>query len=195
MVVTYFDDNASTIYAHHRLLPYASHTWTTRLTGPALPSGWKVVYAPTIAYMFPVFHIVVHAHNASTNQDALYETYFYYNGSSAFFSNETGSPVQGWKNQVIVPSSVGINDDPWITVSAALGLPAYFRSGTQIKETAYQSPINSLPVNPSAGISFASAPAGTGDRGFDMGTQVVVARTTSNQIYYHDTNNDGSLEP
>jgi hypothetical protein len=195
MVVTYFDDNGSTIYAHHRPLPYASNSWTGRITGPALPSGWKVVYAPTIAYSFPVFHIVVHARNNSTNQDALYETYFYSSGSSVFFSNETGSPVQGWKNQVVVPPSVGINDDPWITVSAALGITAYFRSGTQIKETAYQSPINYLPVNPSAGISFASAPAGTGDYAFDMGTQVIVARTSSNQIYFHDTNNDGNLEP
>jgi hypothetical protein len=195
MVVTYFDDNGSTIYAHHRLLPYVSNTWTTRITGPALPPGWKVVYAPTIAYSAPVFHIVVHARNASTNQDALYETYFNYSGGSAFFSDETGAAVQGWKNQVIVPPSVGINDDPWITVSSALGITAYFRSGTQIKETAYQGPINYLPVNPTAGISFASAPAGTGDYAFDMGTQVIVARTLSNQIYFHDTNQDSSLEP
>ena len=195
MVVTYFDDNGTTIYAHHRQLPYATHSWTGRLTGPGLPSGWKVVYAPTIAYSFPVFHIVVHARNNTLNQDALYETYFYFDGTNAFFSNETGSPVQGWKNQVVVPPSVGINDDPWITVSSALGITAYFRSGTQIKETAYQSPINYLPVNPSAGISFASAPAGTGDYAFDMGTQVIVARTTSNQIYFHDTNQDSNLEP
>ena len=37
--------------------------------------------------------------------------------------------------------------------------------------------------------------AATADRAFDMGTHVVVARTTSIQIFFVDSNQDSSLQP
>jgi hypothetical protein len=52
-----------------------------------------------------------------------------------------------------------------------------------------------LPVRPNTGIQFGSSPSATGDRFFDQGTHVVVARSTSNQIYWTESNQDSQLVP
>jgi len=196
VLIVVMGDDGRTIYGYNHNLPYNSNGWSGRITGPALPTGWKVVYAPTVARLPVTYRIAIHAHNNNTGADAMFWTDFYSNGTDqAYFSNEISSPISAWSSPVNVGA---INDDPWLTFSPTFGLTAYFRRGSQIMENAFPSvptTLPALPVNPSAGIQFASSPAATGDRGFDMGTQVVVARSTSNQIYYHDTNNDGILEP
>ena len=81
----------------------------------------------------------------------------------------------------------------------------YFRGGsggTQIVETELPPPTSSpaftkplLPVKPSTGIVFAGSPAATGDRGYDMGQHVVIARSESGHIYQVDSNQETSLKP
>jgi hypothetical protein len=151
-----------------------------------------VVYAPTITRQPLVYKIVVHAKNGSAH--ALFETYFYSSGAGVtHFSNASGATASAWGTGINVGA---IDDDPWITESPAHGTTVYFRRGTQIVETSLPLTANPvLAVKPMNNVSFASAPAATGDRGFDMGTHVVVARTTDNQIWFVDSNQDTSLEP
>jgi hypothetical protein len=194
VVVAFMGDDARTIYAHNRNLPYHEHGWSTRITGPVLPGSWRVVYAPTVARHPQTFQIVIHARNQTTGADALFQTHFYTNGDNvAHFSNEIGSPVVAWTQL----ASVGtIDDDPWITNSSAHGVTAYFKRGTQIMETSLPSYAGSvLAVKPINGVQFGSSPAATANTPFDMGTHVVIARTTSNQLFYVDSNQDVNLEP
>jgi hypothetical protein len=194
VVLAFMGDDGRTIYAHDRNLPYHGDTWSARHTGPVLPGNWRVVYAPTVTRMPQTFQIVIHARNTVTGQDALFETHFYTNGSNtAHFSNGIGSPALEWTQL----ASLGtIDDDPWITYSSEFGTTAFFKRGTAIMETSLPSFTGSvLAVKPNTGIQFASSPAATADRAFDMGTVVVVARTTSNQIFFVDSNQDVNLQP
>jgi hypothetical protein len=194
VVLAFMGDDLRTIHAHVHNLPYTNFaSWGTRLNGPVLPTGWTAVGAPSVTRMPATFQIMVHAHNNATGGDRLYETHFFSGGSGgvAHFSNEIGSPFPTWTLRL---NSGTIADDPWITYHPEIGTTAYFRRGTQIMQTGQ--PFGTRPVlavRPDTGIVFASAPAATGGVSFDQGTHIVTARSTSNQIFWIESNNDAQL--
>jgi hypothetical protein len=192
LVVTFMGDDGH-IYAHTRSIPYNTNHWSARITGPALPSGWSAVYGPAISaeYAPNLLAILIHARNGST--DAFFLTHFVYTPSQAAFANEIGSPAQVWTQ---IASVGAISDDPTFTMSPSAGLTAYYRRGTQIVETGWtpdpHHPV--LPVAPSTGIQFSSSPGATGDRFYDQGTHLVVARAGT-QLYWIESNSDDHLDP
>jgi hypothetical protein len=178
-----------TIHAHLRQLPYTQNGWSMRITGPALPSGWTAVGSPSVAMAFWVFRILVHARNGS--QDRLFEIHLVNSGNQSYFSTETGEPGQ-WRQ---LPVTGVIHDDPALLYSTNWGHQVYFRSGAQILQTTGSYPLGDippLPVMPSAGVQFASAPAGSADYSFDQGMNIVVARTTANQLFFAESWNDNN---
>jgi len=193
VLLAFLGDDLRTIHGHVHNLPYNSNGWSTRISGPVLPAGWTAVGAPSVTRLPVTFQIMVHAHNNATGGDRLYETHFFTNGSTSHFSNEVGSPFPTWTLRL---NSGTIADDPWITRHPDFGTTVYFRRGSQIMQTG--EPIGSNPVlavRPNTGIVFASAPAATGGVAFDQGTHVVTARSTSNHIFWTESNNDANLAP
>jgi len=195
LVMVLMGDDGRTIYAHTRPIPYNASTshWSSRITGPTLPTGWSVVYAPTIAaeYAPNMLAILIHARKGST--DAFFVTHFSNLGYAAHFSNSIGSPALVWTQ---APNIGAINDDPTLSWSPATGLTAYYLRGSQIVETGWEPdpsrPV--LPVAPSTGINFTSSPSVTEDAYYDQGTHVVIARAT-NALYLIDSNQDSKLDP
>ena len=194
VLLAFMDDDLRTIHAHVHQLPYNDFPkWEERVSGPALPTGWTAVGAPSVTRMPVTFQIMVHAHNNATGGDRLYETHFFSSGGVFHFSNEIGSPFPTWALRL---NSGAIADDPWITYHPDMGTTAYFRRGTQIMQTGQ--PFGTRPVlavRPDTGIVFASAPAATGGVAFDQGTHIVTARSTSNHIFWIESNNDAQLAP
>jgi hypothetical protein len=171
-----------TIYGYSRLLPYPSHGWSARVHGPALPSGWTAVGAPAIVELPITFAIVVHAHNATLHKEAFYYTYFSTNSSPPAFSNAIGSPGATWTQlPLALQAGQTISDDPALTTDDTYGMTLWFRSGSQILQTASGS-LPSLGTNPAIaikpadGISFGSAPAAWAGNTYEEGIYVAVAR-------------------
>ena len=193
VVMVFMGDDNRTIYGHVRPIPYLQNSWTSRITGPQLPSGWTAVGAPAIARLPVTFQIVVHARNAF-QQHRLFETHFF--GDGQYFSNNIGSPSPSW---VQLPSMGTIDGDPALTYSDTHGLTVYFRRGTQIMQTGgfplVSNPV--LAVKPNEGIQFASSPAAIANWAFESqnGTHTVIARTTSNQLYDGTTMVDELVVP
>jgi hypothetical protein len=194
VLLAFMGDDLRTIHAHVHGLPYNSFpNWEQRVSGPTLPTGWTAVGAPSIARLPVTFQIMVHAHNNATGGDRLYETHFFGSTSSgaSHFSNEIGSPFPAWTLRL---NSGAIADDVWITSQPDIGTTAYFRRGTQIMQTGQ--PFGTRPVlavRPNTGIVFASAPAATAGVAFDQGSHIVTARSTSNQLFWVESNNDAQL--
>ena len=89
VLLAFMDDDNVTPRAHVHKLKYTdpNNQWSARITGPALPTGWVAVGAPTIARLGFTFEIVVHARKGTT--DALFKTFFYADGVNVnHFSNE-----------------------------------------------------------------------------------------------------------
>jgi hypothetical protein len=201
-VVVYMGDDGRTIYGNAHVLPYTQNGWQSNVTGPVLPYRWAAVGAPAIASMGGgVFQIVVHAHNRRLSQDALFQTYFFADDNqNTFFSNQSGSPAISWTQlkESLAAGTFTIDDDPALTLST-LGPTVYFRSGQQIYQTTGyplgSNPVLALSTSMMGDNVVASAPAATGGHTLDQGTNVFIARTVFDQIYYAESFSDGLLEP
>jgi hypothetical protein len=192
LALTFMGDDRRTIYAHKRNLPYMTNSWSARVTGPTLPTGWTAIGAPSIVMEFFTFDIVVHARNGST--DALFMTHFFGDsaGTQDYFCDANAVPTLVWEQQ----ASFGtINEDPWLVYTRDIGLNAYFRQGSQIIVANLYNGLPALPVRPSTGIQFVGAPAATAGQFFDMGTNVAIGRSSANRIYWTESNSDGHLAP
>lgn len=174
--------DSQTIYAYARPLPYLSHAWSSRVQGPKLPTGWSAVGAPAIVELPITFAIVVHAHNSQTNKEGFFYTYIAANTSPPVFSNAIGSPSSSWAQLPLsLQAGQTVNDDPALTSDSTYGLTLWFRSGSQIVETAAATVPTlgtnpPLAIKPADGVSFASAPAATAGVTFEEGQYVVLAR-------------------
>jgi hypothetical protein len=89
-----------------------------------------------------------------------------------------------------------INDVPAITTDSTYGMTLWFRSGTQIVETAAPSlsatwPNPPVAIKPGNNLVFASAPAVTAGVTLDEGQYVIVARQSNPSVleYITDSNN------
>lgn len=190
VMLTFMGDDSRTIYAHVRDLPYTQNSWTSRITGPQLPSGWAVLGAPAVAKLPMTVQIVVYASNGS--QERLFTTHF---DGLGFSGGVPGSPAS-WQ----MLASVGdIDSAPSLTYSSPHGLTVYFRRDGQIMQTGGY-PLGSTPVlavKPDEGLSFASAPAGHFGWQYESqgGAHLVVARTTSNQLQRAENFPDSWLVP
>jgi hypothetical protein len=174
-----------TIYGYSRLLPYPSHGWSARVQGPKLPSGWTSVGAPAIV-QFPItFAIVVHAHNATLRKEAFFYTYFVAASSPPSFSNAIGSPGGTWAQlPLVLQAGQTINDDPSLTSDNTYGVTLWFRSNSQILQTASGSlpTVGSNPaiaIKPIDGVSFGSAPSAWAGNTYEEGIYVAIARDGS----------------
>ncbi|MFO7177956.1 MAG: hypothetical protein DIU78_004565 [Pseudomonadota bacterium] len=196
VVLTFMGDDLRTIYAHTRKLPYTDpeSVWSPRIKGPTLPSGWEVVGAPTITRLPMTFHIVVHARKGPLS--LLFETHFFVHGGIiGHFSSGIGSPESKWK---VVPILGTIDGEPWLTYeSSNVGETVYFRRGTEIVHTSgFPLGVNPVAaVRPDTGIAFDSAPAATAGLAFDQGTHIVIGRTTSNRLYWIESNSSTWVGP
>jgi hypothetical protein len=186
------------IYGKVRPLPYLSNSWSPKITGPQLPTGWTPVGAPTIATTIVTFQILVHAINADGSQHRLFETHFY--GQS--FSGPSGVPEPVW---AMLPNMGRIDGSPSLTYHNTHGLTVYFlrldpsTNTGQIMQTGGW-PLGSNPVlavKPNAGINFVSSPSAIANWGFESqnGRHSVTARTTSNQLYTAVTMMDDTVVP
>lgn len=191
VVLTFMGDDARTVYAHSRHVPYLSNDWSPIITGPVLPSGWTAVGAPAVHALPVTFRIMVHAQSGSTHR--LFETYFFLDDGDGYFSTAFASTPAVWTQR---PSLGLIEDDPAITFAPGFGTTVYFRRGSEIRQTTESASFHTpLAVKPNEAVEFASAPAATAGVPFDQGTHVVVARTTANQIYFAEAVNDVNLVP
>lgn len=193
MVMVLLGNDARTIYAHVRAIPYvsASSSWSGRITGPVLPSGWTALGPPAMVVHPVTFYIVVSARNGG--QDRLFATHFY--GPGQHFSSGTGSPPATWQQLAqLGPISTG---GPSLTYSP-LGTTYWYRLGGEIRETTAPVATNPLlPVAPSKGHIFASDPSASWGWGTDSqgGLYHVLARTTSNKLVMANSNMDSNLAP
>ena len=192
VVLTFMGDDNRTIYAHVRPFPYLTSSWTSRITGPQLPSGWTAIGAPSLARLPVTMQIVVHARNAF-GSDRLFTTHFYADGQ--FFSNGIGSPASSW---TMLPSMGTIDSDPALTFHDQHGLTVYFRRGTQMMQTG--EPLGSNPVlavKPNENIQFAGSPAALANWAFESqnGRHTMIARSTNNRLYNGTTMMDASIIP
>jgi|GEM_PF-2926554 len=202
VVLVHMGDGDRKIYAHTRDIPFlgAGVSWSSRITGPTLPTGWTPVGAPAIAKLPVTFQIVVHARNAQ-NQDRLFETHFFV-GSSKHFSNNIGSPASSW---TMLASMGRIDDEPALEYHDVHGSTVWFRrlntvtNKSQIMQTT-GFPLGSGPVlavYPAGNIDFIGSPAamaGWANEGSD-GTHTMSARTTSNEMWNAITDPDGDVVP
>jgi hypothetical protein len=193
MVMVLMGDDARTIYAHVRAIPYVANSWSTRITGPVLPLGWTAVGPPAMVVHPVTFYIVVHARNGAQTQDRLFATHFY--GPGQIFSAATGVPPGSWQElQQLGAMSTG---GPSLTYSP-LGTTYWFRLGGEIREiTAPFASSTLLPVAPSKGHIYASDPSASWGWSSDSqgGFYHVVARTTGNRLVIANSNTDSSLGP
>lgn len=198
-VVLVFMGDDRRIYAHTRKIPYLDNTWSSRITGPQLPTGWNPVGAPSIARLPITFQIVVHARNGT--QDRLFETHFFVN-SQHHFSSGIGSPEASW---TMLADMGRIDDEPALTYHESHGSTVYFRrydpftQKSQIMQTS-GFPLGANPVlavKPNANINFDGSPAATASWAYESqnGLHTMIARTTSNQLYVGTTNIDSSIVP
>jgi hypothetical protein len=210
-LIVFMGTDNRTIYAHARDIPYLSSSWSARIAGPTLPTGWTVTGTPTVAFAGLTFHIVVRAKNG--NSTRLYMTHFYAAGAagSEYFSNVYASPALSW---TALPSLGAIDSDPSLTFHVDHGFTIYFLRGTQIMQTSAastplnfgQSPI--MAVYPARGVAFTEAPAAVGYWGFESqgGRHTVIGRTyvpppppgqpaAASRMYYGQTNSDGRIIP
>jgi hypothetical protein len=174
-----------TIYGFTRLLPYTTHAWSARVQGPKLPTGWTSVGAPAIVELPVTFAIVVHAHNATLHKEAFYYTYLTANSTPPGFSNAIGSPGGVW-TQLPLQLQAGqtISDDPALTDDNTYGLTLWFRSNSQILQTASGSLPTlgsnpAMPVKPADGVSFGGAPSAWAGVTYEEGIYVAIARDGS----------------
>ncbi len=183
-------DSNQVIWGYSRQLPYLSHSWSARVQGPKLPTGWAAVGAPAMVQLGLNYGIVVHAHNAGSHRDAFFYTYFFaVQWPPAFSAAIPGSGPATW-TQWAIPLQAGqtISDDPALTADSTNGLTLWWRSNSQILETAapnLQPPGSTPPILPAIAvkpgntISFGSAPAALAGYTFDEGMYVVVARDST----------------
>lgn len=192
LVLTFMGTDNRTIYAHTHSLPYTDPgtSWDDRITGPQLPSGWSVLGAPAVAALPMTVQIVVYA--VSGSQERLFTTHFDGQG----FSGGVPGSSASWQ----MLASVGnIDSAPSLTYSSQHGATVYFRRNNQIMQTSGY-PLGSNPVHavkPNEGLSFAGAPAGNYGWQYESqgGAHLVVARTTSNQLYRAENFPDDWLVP
>lgn len=182
MVMIFMGDDRRTVYAHTRDLPYVGNSWSARITGPTLPSGWSVYGAPGILFQGVTFTIVVHAENATRTSDRLYATHFYAAGPSGpeNFSSNIGTAPGVWTQ---LPSLGIIDGDPAITYHPEHGYTIYFRRGSNLMQTsaAYFADWGDNPVLEvdDGGVSFTESPAASAERAMatNVGKHTVVMRS------------------
>lgn len=190
LALTFMGNDNRTIYAHSRKLPYTQNSWSSRITGPQLPSGWTAVDAPAVTRTVMTIQIVVYAVNGS--QERLFMTHF---DGSGFSGGIPGSSAS-WQ----MLASVGdIDSSPALTFSSQHGTTVYFRRNGQIMQTSGY-PLGSNPVlavKPDAGLSFTGSPTATFGWQYESqgGAHIVMARTTSNQLQRAENFPDSWLVP
>jgi len=189
----------NTVYAHTHDIPYLGASWSSVITGPALPTGWNAQGAPAIVWKPSVslFYIVVHGRNGS-GTDALFVTYF--NPSGNFFSNSSGTASLGWSPSGGI--SVGhIDGAPSVEYAPALGATTiYFLNGSRMMQVS--APYTAAPlVVKQTGMTapaFASgtSPSASGGWATDgnAGTHNVVGRVGTG-IYLGVANSDSLIGP
>jgi hypothetical protein len=192
--------NSNRLHVYWHALPWAGN-WTTRFTSPALPSGVTLVGRPAIAHFdFFVppagyYGIAVRATQGGVNK--IFVTYFMGDGSG--FTGFIPGSTPDWTEWPMPAGTTISSSDPAMTSSHALGdaVTLFFRSGTQIKQTSWflqEGPVGVMA--PWAGTSYASGPSvNVGVMYEGGGTQVVIARTTSNQLHTTFTIPDDQLIP
>jgi hypothetical protein len=208
LAMVFMGDDNRTVYAHVHSLPYTTHSWSARITGPVLPSGWTAAGTPSIDFAVGwayFFHIVVRA--VSGSQSAIYETYFAPNGTgSGSFIDSTGGPYPFWKQ---LPVTGTISSDPAVIYSPNLAYyqqtlnaeTLFFTSGTQIEQTngfCTSTSFGQLPVLAIqlTGItSVSSSPAAVPDPGLERNSVAAVVARHSNQLFYIESSNVGNLIP
>jgi hypothetical protein len=185
------DDNR-TVYGYFRVLFYQANSWSARITGPVLPSGWTAAGSPSIDFVtgsFNLFHIVVRA--TSSGISRLFETYFNPHNGSPYFSNAAGSPSPSWAQLSITDT---ISSDPSLTYSQNLGAETLvYLSGTQLKQTSGLCNVQELGTKPilalpTSGLSFSSAPASLADPGLERNSADVVFARHGSQLSYLESN-------
>jgi hypothetical protein len=170
-----------------------------------LPSGVTPVGAPAITFLdgwAQVFHVIVRAQ--INGQNRFYETYF---GRSKTGENTygpgfcgilCGSMSPSWTQ---LPITTTISSSPALEFSPAHGETLYFRSGTKLKQTsgyATSQQLGTLPIlelYPGLGASFTGAPGAVGGYQFEIGTHLVVARTSDNDVRMLESDKDSDLIP
>jgi hypothetical protein len=209
LVMVVMGDDNRTIYAYVRSLPYTSHSWSARITGPLLPTGTTAVSAPSIDFIqgfVYIFHIVVRA--TTNGQTKLYETYFVADGSGlgGHFSDIKVHPPGFW---AALPVTGPISGDPVISYSPNLALyqqtmnaeTLFFTSGTQIKQTsgfASSTPLGTLPVLAiqNMGIpSVTSSPGVVADPGLERNSVAAVFARHNSQLFFIESTGVGNLVP
>jgi hypothetical protein len=203
-----------TLYAHTRPLPYnaSGSTWSSRFTGPTLPSGWTAMGVPTIVAYPVTFYIAVHARNGSS--DRLFFTHFYADPNNGHFSNGIGSPAVEWElppgGPTALPNLGSMEVSPSLAYSHehGHGVTVYFLRKTtsggvttgrlmQTTKVSEWGDRPTHPVMPAAGFNIDSSPTASDGWGVDSqgGTHYVVARTKENFIVLGLTNQNEDVIP
>jgi hypothetical protein len=192
--------NSNRLHVYWHAIPWAGN-WTTRFTSPALPSGVTLAGRPAIAHFdFFVppagyYGIAVRATQGGVNK--IFVTYFMGDGTG--FTGFIPGSTPDWTEWPMPAGTTISSSDPAMTSSHALGdaVTLFFRSGTQIKQTSWflqEGPVGVMA--PWAGTSYASGPSvNVGVMYEGGGTQVVLARTSSNQLHTTFTIPDDQLIP
>lgn len=192
--------SGSTVYAHYHALPYAGNVWQQRVAAPPLPGGAVPEGAPAITFLdgfAQVFHVVVRA--TVNGQSRFYETYFgrTQNGF-AFCGILCFSQAPTW-NQL--PITGTISSSPALDFSPLHGETLYFRRNGDLMQTsgyATSQQLGTLPirrVHPGLGETFAGSPRAVSGQVFEMGSHLVVSRTSGNEIVLLESQPDAHLIP
>jgi hypothetical protein len=191
--------NSNRLHVYWHAVPWAG-SWTTRFTSPALPSGVTLVGRPAIAhfdfFVPPAGYYGIAVRGTQSGVTKIFVTYFMGDGTG--FTGFIPGSTPDWTEWPMPPNTT-INGDPAMTSSHALGdaVTLFFRSGTQLKQTSWflqEGPVGV--VAPWAGTSYASGPSANAGVMYEGGgTQIVLARTSQNQLFTSFTVEDAQLIP
>jgi hypothetical protein len=192
--------NSNRVHVYWHTLPWSGGSWTSRFTSPALPSGVTLVGRPAVEH-FPwfvppagYFGIAVRATQSGVSK--IFVTYFMGDGTG--FTGFIPGSTPDW-TEWPMPAGTAINGDPAMTSSPALGdaVTLYFRSGSKIKHTSWflsEGPVGT--IFPLSTTSYASSPSANAGVMYEGGgTQIVLTRTSANQLFTAFTLEDAQLIP
>ncbi len=200
MAVTYIDD-AGLVKVQVHALPYAGHSWANAIAAPAIGGGWTANGTPAIVWLpqsMNLFQVVVRVAQRGTY--SMMMTYF--DPARSRFSGPTPGSQPTWTQL-----SVGSDSDPALAYSPTLSTTTlYLRNGTQLEQTSgFGQALGTNLLHTILSGQGATYPDGTNGSiaaspsalslPFENSNNLVIARTTANQLWMSFSIQDAFLVP